>query len=173
MHDHTNHQEINESSFWAYVPLFLVLAGIVLGAYLIQLFAGIFSVEHSLRLFMALFFLTFGSFKLLAWKDFVDAYQGYDVLAKRSRFYAWLYPLIELTLGLLFLTNTLPIFSNAFAVLIMGISSIGVIKTVLAHHKIQCACLGTVIKLPMSTITIIEDVGMGLMALGMLLYLLL
>ena len=34
--------------------------------------------------------------------------------------------------------------------------------------RIQCACLGAVFKLPMSTVTIVEDVGMVAMAAWML-----
>ncbi len=37
-----------------------------------------------------------------------------------------------------------------------GISSIGVIQSVMKKRKIQCACLGTVFNLPMSTVAIIE-----------------
>jgi hypothetical protein len=40
---------------------------------------------------------------------------------------------------------------------------------VASKTKIQCACLGTVFQLPMSTVTIVEDVGMVLMAAFMLL----
>jgi hypothetical protein len=52
--------------------------------------------------------------------------------------------------------------------MVMGISSIGVIKSVLEKQKIKCACLGTVFNLPISTVTIVEDtvmVGMATMAL--------
>ena len=44
----------------------------------------------------------------------------------------------------------------------------GVIQAVANKTQIQCACLGTVFKLPMSTVTIVEDVGMVLMAAAML-----
>ncbi len=50
----------------------------------------------------------------------------------------------------------------------MGFSSIGVIRAVLDNKKIRCACLGTVFNLPMSTITIIEDLAMVIMALIMI-----
>jgi hypothetical protein len=35
--------------------------------------------------------------------------------------------------------------------------------------QIQCACMGTVFKVPMSTVTIVEDVGMVAIAAAMLL----
>ncbi len=73
-------------------------------------------------------------------------------------------------LGFFFILNIFPIFTNIITIIVMSISSIGVIQTVLDKRKIHCACLGAVIKLPMTTVTIIEDVGMGLMALGMLIW---
>ena len=42
-------------------------------------------------------------------------------------------------------------------VTLMAISIIGVLQSVLNKQKIQCACLGAVFYLPMSTVTIIED----------------
>jgi hypothetical protein len=39
----------------------------------------------------------------------------------------------------------------------MSISIIGVLQSVLNKKKIQCACLGAIFNLPMSTVTIIED----------------
>jgi hypothetical protein len=50
----------------------------------------------------------------------------------------------------------------------MGFSSIGVIKSVLNKQKIRCACLGAIFNLPMSTVTIIEDLLMVGMAAAML-----
>jgi hypothetical protein len=52
----------------------------------------------------------------------------------------------------------------------MGVSIIGVLQTVFVKRKIQCACLGAVFNLPMSTITIMEDgllVGMSIIMLTM------
>ena len=51
----------------------------------------------------------------------------------------------------------------------MSVRIIGVLNAVLDKKTIQCACLGAVFKLPMSTVTIIEDGLMIAMSLGMLL----
>jgi hypothetical protein len=50
----------------------------------------------------------------------------------------------------------------------MSISIIGVLTSVLNKRKIQCACLGAVFNLPMSTVTIIEDALMIVMSIAML-----
>ena len=75
----------------------------------------------------------------------------------------------QLGLGLAYLANFAPTFTNSITLLVMGFSAIGVIRAVRNKTKIRCACLGTVFQLPMSTVTIIEDVGMVLMAAAMLL----
>jgi hypothetical protein len=45
----------------------------------------------------------------------------------------------------------------------------GVIQSNLQKKTIRCACLGTVFNLPMSTVTIVEDLSMAAMAAWMLL----
>ena len=46
----------------------------------------------------------------------------------------------------------------------MLISSIGVIKSLRSGMNIKCACLGTVLSVPLSTVSVVENLGMGLMA---------
>ena len=123
-----------------------------------------------MRLFMGFFFLLFGFFKTLDWKAFISAYAEYDIIAAKSKMYAAIYPVIELTLAVLYLGNFYPFYANLATVVVMGVGAIGVIKAVYGKQKIRCACLGTVVKLPMTTVTIIEDVGMGLMAVIMLIF---
>jgi len=118
--------------------------------------------------FMGGFFIALSFFKLLDVKAFADSYSGYDLLAKKIRIYGLIYPFIELGLGISFLTGFNPVFTNWATVIIMGLSSIGVIQSVLNKKKIRCACLGAVFNLPMSTVTIIEDLLMIVMAGTML-----
>ena len=46
---------------------------------------------------------------------------------------------------------------NAITAVVMAVSLAGVLRAVFSKRAIRCACLGTVFKLPMSTVTIIED----------------
>jgi hypothetical protein len=117
-----------------------------------------------MRYFMAGFFLVFSFFKLLDVAAFADAYAGYDLLARRWRPWGFIYPFVELALGVAYLAHFQPVLTNAVTLVVMGFSAIGVISAVLDKRSIRCACLGTVFQLPMSTVTIIEDVGMVLMA---------
>ena len=52
--------------------------------------------------------------------------------------------------------------------LILGLTTIGVVRVLLQKRQIQCACLGTALKLPMTEATFIENAVMIAMALFML-----
>lgn len=118
---------------------------------------------------MGLFFVMFSMFKLINIEGFQKGFRMYDILAKRYTAYGYIYPFIELVLGLSYLSNFLPIVINLLTFIVMTISSIGIIKNIKSGMNLKCACLGTILNVPLSTISIIENVGMGLMAAGMLL----
>lgn len=118
--------------------------------------------------FMAGFFLVFSFFKFLSLSGFKDAYATYDLLAKKWNGYGYVYPFLELGLGLAFLFGLYLHQALWFSIVLMGFSSLGVIKALSEKRKIRCACLGTVLNLPMSTITLVEDLGMVAMSALML-----
>lgn len=139
---------------------------------LILIFLYILSVsllsQHKMITFMAGFFLVFSGFKLLDLRGFANAYATYDLLAKRWQLYGFIYPFLELGLGFAYLTHWQPRITYGLTILLMGFSSLGVIKALAKKQKIQCACLGTVLNLPMTMITLIEDLLMVAMAAIML-----
>jgi copper chaperone CopZ len=162
-----------ESASWlaTYKPLLLIVAFILGASVLVQAGLGAavdISAMQTMRYFMAGFFIVFSFFKLLDLPAFAVAYSSYDLLAARWQGWGYVYPLVELALGVAYLVNFNPLLTNWVTVLIMGFSAIGVIRAVMSKTRIQCACLGTVFKLPMSTVTIVEDVGMVAMAAWML-----
>ena len=89
----------------------------------------------------------------------------YDPLAKVIPFYGWLYPFIETILGLMFLFRFQLFNAIVITIFLLSITTYGVIKTLRNKKKIQCACLGTAIKLPMTIATLIENGIMILMAI--------
>ena len=116
-----------------------------------------------------LLILVFSFFKMLNLKGFAESYVMYDVVAKRLPAWAYIYAFTELALGIAFLINFNPLVTNSLIFIVMSISIIGVLQSVLNKKKIQCACLGAVFNLPMSTVTIIEDALMIAMSAWMLL----
>jgi len=119
--------------------------------------------------FMGLFFVVFSFFKLLDLKGFQESFRRYDPLAKSLPFYGWVYPFMELTLGVLFFMRFEVQLALWLTLGILSITTIGVVKVLLSKKQIQCACLGSVLKLPMTEATLIENAVMIGMAAWMLL----
>jgi len=152
----------------SYYPLALILAYLLGLVVLVEYTHGSWNTDRAMRYFMAGFFLVFSFFKLLNVTAFADAYMTYDVLARRARWYGLLYPFIELLLGIAYLIHFQPTLTNLVTVVVMGVSTIGVVESLLNKRKIRCACLGTVFNLPMSVVTLVEDTLMVAMAGAML-----
>lgn len=162
-----NHNEIAEQTkswFETYKPILLIFAYIVGVTLVLQLGYHNFDAMQWMQHFMAGFFLVFSFFKLLNLKGFAESYAMYDIVAKRIRLWGFLYAFIELGLGIAYLINFNPLVTNIITFSVMSISIIGVLQSILNKRKIQCACLGAVFNLPMSTVTIIEDALMILMS---------
>jgi copper chaperone CopZ len=170
--DHNETVELTRSWLETYKPIVLIFFYISLTTALIQFTNDQFDFMQAMQHFMAGFFLVFSFFKMLNLKGFAESYMMYDVLAKKIPVWGYVYAFIELGLGISYVLNFNPVFTNAATFIIMSISIIGVLQSVLNKKKIQCACLGAVFNLPMSTVTIIEDGLMIIMSLIMLITLL-
>lgn len=151
------------SGLKTYYPLLLILSLITLAS-----FKGAAGTHDWMLNFMAGFFIAFGFFKLLDLRGFRDAYSTYDLLAARWYHYGFVYPFLELALGFAFLFRFAVPEALVFSILLMGFSSFGVIRALSQKQQIRCACLGTALNLPMSTITLVEDLGMVAMAFFMI-----
>ena len=119
--------------------------------------------------FMGLFLLTFSMLKLFHLRGFAEGFQQYDLLAKRSRGYALLYPFLELALALGYLSHWQPQLVYVSTVVLMTFGALGVFQALAKGLDLKCACMGNTLNVPLSTVAIIEDVGMAMMALAMLL----
>lgn len=167
-----NHNEAKEQTkSWleTYKPILLIFFYITLVTGLVQVANHHFMPMQWMQHFMASFFLVFSFFKMLNLKGFAESYAMYDVVAKRIPAWGYLYALTELALGIAYLINFNPLVTNAVTLVVMSVSVIGVLQSVLNKKKIQCACLGAVFNLPMSTVTIIEDALMIAMS-GLMLF---
>ena len=120
--------------------------------------------------FMGLFYIVFSFFKMLDLKGFPESFRMYDPLAKRVPFYGKVYPFIETALGLMFLMRFEVNIALIVTLVVLGLTTIGVTKTLLDKKAIRCACLGTALKLPMTEATFIENAIMIVMASLMLIF---
>lgn len=154
-------------------PLYLIF-GYIVGGVLLAYYPSFITapfgtvLDKAMLDFMALFYLVFSFFKFLDLKGFPASFARYDPLAKKWHFYGKIYPFIELTLGVLLLLDVFVPQVLAATLIILGITTVGVLQSLLNQRKIQCACLGTALKLPMTHATFIENAIMIFMALWML-----
>jgi hypothetical protein len=166
MMDHSHHME-TESTPKEYAKFIAVILGILLISCFTAASWGGLSLANFFRVFMGAFFLVFGLFKLFDLRGFAMSYTGYDIIAKRWLSYAYIYPFIEIALALGYFFHVPS--TEWVTLVVMVIGSIGVFKELMRGSKIKCACLGTYIKLPLTTVSLVEDVAMGIMALLMIL----
>lgn len=149
--------------FKIYQPLFVIV--ILLAA---ASFKGAVDNHSYMLNFMAGFFIIFAAFKLFNLKAFQEAYEKYDILAQRYRWYGFLYPFIELSLGFSFLFRFCVTAMLLITALVMLIGCIGVIIAIIKRKQVTCACLGAGFNLPLSKVTLIENISMMVMAIWML-----
>src|SRR5690606_4580679 len=147
-------------------PLFLIFGYIIIASGLLNYKS--WNWEAFMLDFMGLFYIIFSFFKLLDLKGFPESFRMYDPLAKVMPVYAWIYPFIEVVLGLMFLMRFQVNYALLLTLFILRMTTIGVTKVLRSKKSIQCACLGTALKLPMTKATFIENSIMIVMAIVML-----
>lgn len=150
-------------------PLGLVVGYIAVVTVLAAWSTGEWSVHAMMSRFMAGFFIVFSFFKLLDLRGFVSAYREYDMIARWWPVWGWAYPFIEAGLGCAYLIGAWPAVVNWVTLGLMLVGAAGVLRALASGRRIRCACLGTAISLPMTKVTLFEDVAMAAMAGGMLL----
>ncbi|MEI8124352.1 MAG: MauE/DoxX family redox-associated membrane protein [Parachlamydiaceae bacterium] len=151
-----------------YWPLFVLIAVAILGSTALT-YGAQKSLFEWMHFFMGLFLSQFAMLKLFHISDFVHGFQKYDLVAKKSVYYAYAYPFIELGLGLAYLSFVYPFAIYVITIVVMSIGAIGVIRALKAGLDVRCACMGTVLDVPLSTVTLSEDISMITMAIFMLL----
>ena len=164
--DSANHSTNQNTKIKQLIPLGIIFLYITIGSNLMHL--NDWTLEAFMFDFMGLFFIVFSFFKMLDLKGFPGSFRMYDPVAKRVPLYGWIYPFIETALGLMFLIRFEVKIALIVTIIILGITTFGVIKTLLDKKSIKCACLGTVLNLPMTEATFIENFIMITMAVYML-----
>ena len=117
--------------------------------------------------FMGFFLVSFAMLKLFDPPGFADGFHMYDLLARRVRAYGFVYPFIELGLGLGYLAFWRPDIVYPATVVVMSFGAVGVFSALARGLDVNCACMGTTLKVPLSTVALTEDLGMAAMAAWM------
>lgn len=156
-----------EQSKWRQLrPLFLIFAYLFVAGFLLNYQS--WDTTQFMLDFMGLFYIVFSFFKMLDLKGFPSSFAMYDPLARAIPVYGWIYPFIETALGLALLMRFQVEIALWVTLLVLGITTVGVVRALLSKKTIQCACLGTVLKLPMTQATLIENSLMLIMAVMLL-----
>lgn len=154
-----------QSILTTYKPLIMVFAFIFLVSFAYQISLGNFNSHIFMNHIMAGFFIGLSFFKFLDLNAFSESFSSYDPLAQKWLVYGKTYPFIELLLGLLFTSGKALVFANAITTILLSLTTYGVYIRLQSKTKFQCACLGTAFSLPLSKVTIVENLAMILMAL--------
>ena len=157
---------LKESKIKQLKPLFIILGYIFIASILLNY--KNWNSSNAMLDFMGLFYIIFSFFKILDVKGFSMSFRMYDPLAKQAPIYGYIYPFIEVILGLMFLIRYEVNIALILTLVVLGITTIGVTQTLLNKRSIKCACLGTTLNLPMTEATFIENAIMIIMALLLL-----
>lgn len=152
----------------AYTPLLVIVFSTLLAAGALQLATQERSVMLAMSQFMGLFLIVFAMLKLFDLPGFVNGFARYDLLAGPVRPYGYLYPFLELGFGLALLARLAPVATNAGLAVFMFFGAAGVLRALRRGESLRCACMGSSLNVPLSTVAVVEDVGMGIMSLAML-----
>jgi hypothetical protein len=149
--------------FSKYIPLFL-LFGLSAGVPALNVFVNQSDFMHWMYQFMGVTLISLSYFKLVDLPKFAEAFATYDPIAMRFQEYGFLYPFLELVAGVGFV---LAIEGKALSILTLVIlmpTTVGVIQALRQNRKFQCACLGTAFNLPLTKVTIVENILMMAMS---------
>lgn len=156
--------DVKESAFKTYKPLIVVISFIFLISLSVQITQGSFSEHQFMNHIMSGFFIGFSLFKFLDLKSFSESFSTYDPIAQRYLGYGLIYPFIEFILGLMYLNSFKLFIANIITIIILTVTTAGIIKRLQSKSMFQCACLGAAFSLPLSYVTVFENGTMILMA---------
>ncbi|MCX5921764.1 MAG: hypothetical protein NTX86_00325 [Candidatus Dependentiae bacterium] len=118
--------------------------------------------------FMGIMFLMAGTFKVMDLCCFADAFEKYDLVARLCRPYALGYPFIELGLGVAYMFRWQLLLVNWTVLALMLVSSAGVAHALWNKVDAKCGCMGIMAEMPVTFVTLLEDLLMAAMAVMML-----
>ena len=142
-----------------YAPLFaLVIVSALAGCAISRYSGG--GLMDWMHAFMGVALVIFATLKLFNPNQFAEGFRKYDIIASKSHGYAIVYPFLELGLGLAYLAHWNPHWTYTMTIALFAIGIIGVTSALKRGLKTNCACMGTALNVPLSTVTLAEDIAM-------------
>jgi hypothetical protein len=160
-----SNSKINLDNIKAYWPL-IVVVSLSMALPVIQMhdFMWMQFMHHS----MGYFLIFLAMLKIFNLKGFRKGFAKYDIVTQKFPIYGLIYPWLEMGLGLCFLSGFAIQYTLWATVLIMGAGGLGVLRSIAQGKKLNCACMGNILAVPLSTVSIIENFSMVAMSLFML-----
>jgi hypothetical protein len=153
------------SDYW---PLFSLIILMLLAATALQYQEQTDDPMMFMHHFMGFFLVVYSMFKIFDLNGYADGFEMYDLLASRWRPYGYIYPFIELALGLAYLAFFVPVLTYVLTIIVFGFGAAGVFKGISKGLDMDCPCMGSVLSVPLSTVSLVENLGMTIMAIVML-----
>jgi len=130
-----------------------------------------FAITHNaltmrafMHAYMGVFLVIFATLKLFDLKGFMDGFAMYDLLSKVNSRWGYVYPFLELALGLAYLAYFQPRAIYIATIAVFAFGTVGVLLALRKGLDITCPCMGNILKVPLSTVTLTEDIAMAVMA---------
>ena len=99
-----------------------------------------------------------GFLKLIGLRRFVDIFSKYDIITKKFKIYGYFYPFLEIILGYN-LINNISLFKTFISIIIiMSLNLLGILVT--KNANLRCGCLGSLFHIPLSYISLSENILM-------------
>ena len=116
--------------------------------------------------FMGSILISFGLLKMYDLNKFVDIFKKYDIITQKITNYGYMYPFIEMGLGVAYLARYNIYITNMLTAMFMVISIISVLITMYNGKKLRCGCMGSFLHIPLSYVTLSENLFMLYMIFG-------
>lgn len=118
------------------------------------------SFKNFILYFLGFFAIILSLLKLVRLQDFVEAFYEYDFVSQKFRIYAYLFPIFELIFGVSFLLLIENPYLEILCLSLFILNFYSVILALKKKRKFVCACLGDLIKVPLSYVSLIENLTM-------------
>gem|GEM_PF-451539 len=144
-----------ESADYSYTPVIALFST-----------AGLMALATSLGWmgFMGISLSMLSSLKLMDVESFAASFEKYDLVTKRFKPYAKAYPVLELLIGLGFLSGIAPLATGIGSALVGISGAVSVFKAVYIDKlALNCACVGGNSKAPLGVVSFAENAIMAVM----------
>ena len=121
---------------------------------------------------MGTIFLVLGLLKLTDLRSFSKIFAKYDIVAKRVPVYGYLYPFLEILIGLSLFVKEYRVTAYKTIIVLMTIGLLGIFKIMVSKKgsTLRCGCMGSLLHVPLSYVTIRENLVMIAMSSSLLLW---